>query len=123
MDETEPRNLRIIAGYALWCINARLRASDAVRITTEPDLEPASVRLAGRGKGFLEVQGQITKTSQQKSKRRRFVPMAAHSWGITTDAWGPTWLRIRGERGRNARTDGTLMLGCGPDYSLVKTPG
>ena len=36
------------------------------------------------------------------------------------DAWGPTWLRIRNEGGRDALRNGTLMLGSEPNYSLVK---
>ena len=85
MDPEVTTSLRIIAGFALWCIGARLRHSDATRITSEPEIEPAAVQKQGRGKGFLEVQGKITKTSQTKAKRRRIVPMVAHSWGISTE--------------------------------------
>ena len=86
----------------------------------EPMLEPKEVRDNEAGQGFLEVNGEITKTSHGKSKRRRTTPMVAHSWGLTTDAWGPTWLKIRQQNGWRAEEDETIMVGCGPDLELQK---
>ena len=85
----------------MWCVGARLRHTDATRISIEPLLEPKEVRDKGAGQGFLEVNGEITKTSHTKAKSRRTTPMVAHSWGLSTNAWGPTWLKTR------QKTDGT----------------
>ena len=46
--------------------------------------------------------------------------MVAHSWGLSTNAWGPTWLKVRRQNGWRADEDETLMVGCGPDLELQK---
>ena len=52
INKIEPRNLRIIAGFALWCTGTRLQISIAVRIAIVPELEPEAVRLAQTKKAF-----------------------------------------------------------------------
>ena len=52
--------------------------------------------------GFIETKSTITKTNSAKQKRRRPIPMVAHSWGIYRKNWGRIWVQMRKEQGLNA---------------------
>ena len=120
MDTKVNSSARIVAGFALFVMGCRARHGDAVRIIAEPAIEPEAVYEAGQGHGFIEANGTVTKTNQTRERKKWKVPMVCHSWGISTLKWGPTWLKLRQAKGYQAAADGTLMLGCGPDWSLVR---
>ncbi len=119
INENCSRSVRIVAGFALFCAGGRLRHGDATRIMNEPVIEPEAVMKHGRGHGFIEAEGGVTKTKQTRARKKWKVPMVSHSWGLSTEEWGPTWLKLRAKAKLNAAIDGMLMLGCGPDWSLV----
>jgi len=91
-DTSVPMGKQIIAGFVRFCVGARLRHSDAIRITTEPKMDESRPASSDPGSeedehdnkmlGFIETHGTITKTNQAKHKRRRPIPMVAHSWGL-----------------------------------------
>ena len=84
-DKSVPSGKRTIAGFVRFCIGARLRHSDATRITTEPKMDDARPATSEPDSeedehdthmlGFIETHGSITKTNQAKGKRRRAIPM------------------------------------------------
>ncbi len=119
MNEGCSRSVRIVAGFALFCVGGRLRHGDATRIMKEPVIEPEAVMKHGRGHGFIEAERGVTKTNQTRARKRWKVPMVSHSWRLSTEEWGPTWLKLRAKAKLNAATDGTLLPRCGPDWSLV----
>ena len=47
LNDSIATNVRIIAGFALFCIGGNVRHGDAVRILAEPTIEPASVAQRG----------------------------------------------------------------------------
>ena len=120
---------RIIAGFVRFCVGARLRHSDATRITTEPKMDDARPAHSDPDTdedehdtsmfGFIESKGDVTKTNYTLGKRRRAIPMVAQSWGIQRSNWARVWLRLRKKDGRDASIDDTLMPACGPDWQLV----
>ncbi len=120
MDENVSSSARIVAGFALFTTGCRARLGDAVRVVVEPVIEPAAVFEAGQGHGFIEAEGTVTKTNQTRERKKWKVPLVCHSWGLTMLKWGPMWLKLRQTKGYNAAADGTLMLGCGPDWTLVQ---
>ena len=96
---SEPKGKRIIAGFVRFCVGARLRHSDAVRITTEPKMDDARPAHSDPNTdedehdnsmfGFIESRGDVTKTNYALGKRRRPIPMVAQSWGDTEKQLGP----------------------------------
>ena len=110
---------RLVAGFVRLCIGASLRHSDGTSISQEPMVEPRRVRREKRGYGFIEARGGVLKNTQARGKRRRPVPIAAHSWGLVEEAWAAKWLELRAIARRDAHADGTIMPACGPDWVLV----
>ncbi len=110
---------RLVAGFVRLCIGASLRHSDGTSISQEPMVEPRRVRREKRGYGFIEARGGVLKNTQARGKRRRPVPIAAHSWGLVEEAWAAKWLELRAIARRDAHADGTIMPACGPDWVLM----
>ena len=119
-DTTVHETKRIIAGFIRFCIGARLRHSDATRVTTEPALDQADgADTARAGHGFIATTGTITKTSNVRGRNKNPIHMVSHACGITNHTWATTWFSLRMEHGRRAEDDGSLMPACGPDWVLV----
>ena len=113
------RPLRIIAGFARFCIGARLRHGDATRIHIEPVVLPHVAFVQEKGHAFIETTATINKTSQTRQRMKRAIPVAAHAWGIATEGWAAVWLKLRDKAGLEAGEDKTLMPACGPDLRFV----
>lgn len=119
MDSSLARPLRIIAGFARFCIGARLRHGDATRICIEPAVLPHTAFVHECGHAFIETTASVDKTSQSRKRMKRPLPVAAHAWGIATEGWAARWLKLREQAKLDARRDGTLMPACGPDLGFV----
>ena len=76
----DPRD-RIVAGFVAFCVHARLRVGDALRISREPLIDLPS----GTSDGFIEVSTHKHKTRARGSQR--LLPIIALSNGIKVSGW------------------------------------
>ena len=94
---------RVLAGFVLLCIHGRLRAGDAIGITTEPVLDLPSED----GSGFIETRAIKHKTAARGS--RLPLPIVALSRGVGGSDWGSAWLEARSAAGLDASSDDCLL--------------
>lgn len=94
---------RILAGWICSNIHFRARHSDTYHCATEPvlDLDESNI-------GFMELGVEDTKTSNRRERRRRALPLIAHSHGVTGLPWASEYLKLRKQLGLDA-TKGPLM--------------
>ena len=105
----DPRD-RTVAGFVAFCVHARLRVGDALRISREPLIDSPS----GTSDGFIEVSTHNHKTRSRGSKR--LLPITALSNGIKVSGWAVEWLVARCKTSMNAVSDKCLLRAlCPPD--------
>jgi len=96
----------VVRGFFLWLVHARMRFSDAARLTLEPYLD-----LDEKGEGYLESRaspGQY-KTGHATKKLGHLLPCVASASGLAGGTWARSWLSLRRRAGLHAERDGSLM--------------
>ena len=105
MDPKGTTGSKVILGFLLFCLHARVRASDASRADKEPELDvpDSESSLCFIEAGFLKH-----KTSYRARAKQR-LPVVADAFGLTGVPWAGAWLRAREVLGLNATESGFLM--------------
>ena len=103
----DPRD-RMVAGFVAFCVHARLRVGDALRISREPLIDLPS----GTNDGFIEVSTHKHKTRARGSKR--LLPIVALSNGIKFSGWAPERLAARCKIRMKAVSDNCLLRALSP---------
>ena len=107
VNEEAPITDRIFAGFAVWCALTRQRVGDAVRVMTEPFLDPSDVPPAEAD--FIETTAGKTKAGNVKRRRRLQLPIVCSARGLSGVPWAAKWLDLRRMIGMEAGTDRTMM--------------
>ena len=79
INEEAPITDRIFASFAVWCTLTRQRVGDALRVMTEPFLDPSDVPAAEAD--FLETTAGKTKAGNVKRRRRLQLPLVCAARG------------------------------------------
>jgi hypothetical protein len=85
---------RVLAGFVCFCVEGRLRCSDAQRLMSEPRLD-----VAADGAGYIEATAGLLKSSKAKQRRGRALQVAGHALDLLGRGWAKTWLDLRFEVG------------------------
>jgi len=95
--DSEGMRDRVLAGFVLFCVYARLRVGDASRTNCEPtlDVHPET------GEGYVEG-GVLEHKFSFRSKSRLRLPVAGSAIGVSGYMWARAWLSYRGCQGLNA---------------------
>ena len=107
MDEDARVPDRIFAGFAVWCALTRQRVGDALRVQTEPFLDPPDA--PADEAAYIETSGGKTKGGNVKRRRRLQLPIVCHARGLSDVPWAATWLALRCENGMDAKVDKTMQ--------------
>ena len=81
---------RIFTCCAVWCALTRQRVGDALRIDTEPFLDPPGA--PPEDADFVETIGGQTKGGNGKRRRRLHLPIVCTARGLSDVPWAATWL-------------------------------
>jgi len=95
---------RVMAGFLAFCIEARLRISDAQHVVKEPSLD-----LGSDGQGYVETQMGTLKTTRAKARRNRVLKVAGHTRDHADRNWAVTWLELRKSQGMDVATNRCLQ--------------
>jgi hypothetical protein len=98
---------RIFAGFAVWCALTRQRVGDALRVQTEPFLDPPEA--PAEEAAYIETVGGQTKGGNVKRRRRLQLPIVCHARGLSDVPWAATWLALRRDSGMDASVDKTMQ--------------
>ena len=102
---------RVLAGTIRFCLGARMRGADMLRVCVEPNLDLHH----STGLGYVDVAAHVTKMSRVKLHTCRMgVESTAHSWGLHDDHWAEAWLQARKDTGINATKLGFMLPSVGP---------
>ena len=107
INEEAPITDRIFAGFAVWCTLTRQRVGDALRVRSEPYLDPPDLPAAEAD--FLETTAGQTKAGNVKRRRRLQLPLVCAARGLSDVPWAATWLELRKMTGMEASADRTMM--------------
>ena len=106
---------RVLAGFLLFCLFARLRVGDATRLDQEPTLDVIS----DSGEGYIEA-GLLEHKTSSRVKARVRLPVAGSAIGLSGSKWAKTWLDLRSSQGLNASTDKCLITSPGIDGTWTR---
>ena len=101
---------RVLAGTIRFCLGARMRGADMLRVCVELTLDlHHTARL-----GYVDVAAHVTKTNRVKLQTcRTGVESTAHSWGLHEDHWAEAWLQAREDANFNAAQLGFMLPSVG----------
>jgi len=89
---------KVIVGFILFCLHARVRVGDALRTDVEPRLDVPDPTVTF---DFLEAGFMKHKTSYRARSKLR-LPVVAEAYGVTGTPWARLWLDAREALGLKA---------------------
>ena len=112
----DPRD-RILCGFCAFCVHARLRGGDALRIQVE--VEPCLDLPPGSGLGYEYAETCDHKTAARGA--RDLLPLVALADGLTSRSWAAAWIEARQSAGLSANASGCLQPALGHDGGWAVT--
>jgi hypothetical protein len=91
-------------GFLLFCVEARLRVADGMKVLQEPTLD-----VNFKGEGYVEGKCGALKSTRTKQRRGKALHIVGHSLDFKGREWARTWLQLREEDGLDAARDACLQ--------------
>ena len=110
---------RVLAGTIRFCLGARMRGADMLRVCVELTLDFHH----STGLGYVDVAAHVTKMNIVKLQTCRMgVESTAHSWGLHEDHWAEAWLQAREESRKMLASMRQRWVSCYRQSVLVGSP-